>query len=114
MSDTELTNRWYTEPEAADFLKVTEKALKNARYRKKVKSVKVCGVVQYREDWLEELREAPCEEHQSSASGQAPPSGTSHSPRDADQSALARARAIVYKLSESSRNSSSKGGRPRH
>lgn len=95
---------WYTETEAAGFLKVPEKALKNARYRKKVKARKICGVVQYMQEWLEEFREGPCEEHQSSAKGMGRRSGTSPSRRDADLSAIAQARLIVNKQSASSRN----------
>lgn len=88
---------WLTEPEAADFLRVPEKALKNARYRKKIKARKICGVVQYMKEWLDEFREGPCEERQSSANGMVRRSGISPSRKEDGLSAIARARLIVNK-----------------
>jgi hypothetical protein len=102
---------WYTEAEAAVYLKVPEAALKLARYRKKVKASKFCGVVQYKEEWLDEFREGKCEEHQSSASERDLPSGISPSRKAGGQRGLARAKAIVLMLNESSHNSSSNGVR---
>jgi hypothetical protein len=48
---------WLTEREAAFYLKVPEDSLKNARYRKKITSRKFCGVVQYKQEWLDAFRE---------------------------------------------------------
>lgn len=104
-------SNWYTEPEAAVFLKVPEKALKHARYRKKVKARKICGTVQYKEEWLEEFREGSCEEHQSSASVKTRPSGTSRSLLADGLSDSARVKLIVDKLRNSSLDSSSNGKR---
>lgn len=97
---------WLTESEAADFLRVPEKALKNARYRKKVKARKICGVVQYMQEWLDEFREGTCEERQSSASGMGHHTGISHSRKEEGLSAIARARLIVSKQKESWRSTS--------
>lgn len=107
-------SNWLTEGEAAAYLKVPEKALKNARYRKKVKARKICGTVQYQQEWLDEFREGTCEEHQNLTNATGRRSGTSRSPQTADQNALARARAIVLKLNESSRSSSSSAGKRGH
>lgn len=109
---THLTS-WYTEAEAALYLKVPEEALKLARYRKKVKAGKFCGVVQYKQEWLDDFREASCEARQRSANEQDHHFGTSRFRREGDQSELAQARAMVLKLNASSRNSSSNAKHPK-
>ncbi len=101
-----MADTWMTEAQAADYLLVKAEDLKKARYRKKLPSRKLCGVVQYKKEWLDAFREGPCEEHQSLVSGKTPRSGTSRSQSEDVQGALARARGIVLKLSESSHNSS--------
>lgn len=101
---------WYTEPEAAAYLKVPEEKLKVARYRKKVKATKLCGIVQYKGEWLDQFREGECEEHPSSANALGRRSIISRSPKGDDQDELAQARAMVLRLSASSRTSSSNAG----
>lgn len=102
---------WFLEPEAALYLKVPEGALKNARYRKKVKATKICGVVQYMQEWLDDFREGKCADNLSSSNVVTARFGssTSHQPMDDEQRALARAKQIISKQSASSRNGSSKG-----
>lgn len=63
----ENKDTWLTEAEAAIYLKVPEEALKLARYRKKVKSIKICRTVQYTQEWLDEFREGKCAANQSSS-----------------------------------------------
>lgn len=101
---------WYTEAEAAIYLKVPEEALKLARYRKKVKARKFCRVVQYMQEWLDDFREGKCAANQSSSNVMTAHFGSSmsHLPMDTDQRALARARKIIAKQKKSSRNGSSK------
>lgn len=48
---------WYTEQEAAEYLKISLKTLKWQRYRGKVAYCKIGEVVQYRVKDLDELRE---------------------------------------------------------
>lgn len=105
---------WYTEAEAAVYLKVPEEALKLARYRKKVKARKICRVVQYMQEWLDDFREGKCGDNQSSSSAKIVPIGLSTfpPPMDAENRALAQARKIIAKQKKSSRNGSSKGASP--
>lgn len=105
---------WLTETKAAAYLEVPEEALKLARYRKKVKSRKFCGVVQYKQEWLDEFREGKCEDDQSSLSAVIPLSGSSTSPhqKNEDKAALVRAKAIIAKQSGYSRNGFSNGKNP--
>lgn len=102
---------WYTESEAAIYLKVPEEALKLARYKKKVKSTKLCGVVQYTEEWLDEFRMRKCEASQSLSNERILPFGSSmsHLPENEDRAALARAKHIIAKQNGFSPNGSSNG-----
>lgn len=101
---------WFTEAEAAIYLKVPEEALKFARYRKKVKARKFCRVVQYMQEWLDDFREGKCAANQNSSNVTTLHSGSSmsHLPMDAEQRALVRARQIIAKQKRSLRNGSSK------
>lgn len=101
---------WFTEAEAAVYLKVPEQALKLARYRKKVKSRKFCRVVQYMQEWLDDLREGKCEASPSSYDAKIVPIGLSTFPplMDAEQRALVQARKIIAKQRKRSLNGFSK------
>jgi hypothetical protein len=103
---------WYLEDAAAKALQVAMEALKNARYRKKVKSRKFCGVVQYMGQWLIEFREGPCESNQNSSDEEIHPAGSSMSPNKEldERAALVRAKLIIAKQNLSSRNGSSNAG----
>lgn len=102
---------WYTEAEAAVYLKVPEEALKLARYRKKVKARKLCRVVQYKQEWLDEFREGKCEDNQNLSDEKIVlfGSSTSHRAMDEDKAALVRAKAIIARQNGSSPNGSSNG-----
>lgn len=91
---------WYTEAEAAVYLKVPEGALKLARYRKKVKARKICRVVQYKQEWLDEFREGKCADSRSLSDEKILPFGssTSRPTEDGDRAALVRAKQITAKL----------------
>lgn len=101
---------WFTEAEAALYLKVPEPALKLARYRKKVKARKICRTVQYMQEWLDDFREGKCEENQNSSNVMTARFGSStfRQPMDAEQRALVQAKKIIAKQKKSSRNGSSK------
>lgn len=103
---------WYTEAEAAIYLKVPEESLKLARYRKKVKARKICRVVQYAQEWLDDFREGKCEAKQGSSSAKIVPFGSSTSrPQEiSEQAALARAKQIIAKQKKSLVNGFSKDG----
>ena len=94
---------WYTEAEAAAYLKVPEAALKLARYRKKVKARKICRVVQYMQEWLDEFREGKCEDNRNSSNVQTLRIGSSTSRKreNSERSALVRAKQIVAKQKKS-------------
>lgn len=107
---------WYIEQDAAAYLQVPEKALKNARYRKKIKSRKFCGVVQYMQEWLDQFREGACEDSRNLSNVLTLPTGSStyRNQENPERSALARAKKIIAKqrrslgsgsLKEESRNS---------
>lgn len=53
---------YMTEREAAEYLKVAEKQIRLARYRKKIPSINLFGVVQYRQSDLDAYRESLWEE----------------------------------------------------
>ena len=103
---------WLIEHEAAAYLQVPEGALKNARYRKKVKSRKICGVVQYMQEWLDEFREGTCASNRSSSNVVTLPTGSSMSRNQEpdERAALARAKLIIAKQNLSSRNGCSNAG----
>lgn len=107
---------WYTEEEAARFLNFpTVQKLAWERYRKRIGHFKFPYGVRYSQEHLDAYMaskeykpEKLCVDNQNSSGEKNPPSGTSkfRDTVDADRSALVRARLIVSKLNESSRNSS--------
>jgi hypothetical protein len=96
---------WFTEEEAAGYLKVPLHKLARARYERKIAYAKPCGVVQYRKEDLDEYRESQWEESlkgTSSKSTHGRPSGTSSEEK---RGASARVQKIARRLRNSAQTS---------
>lgn len=100
--------RIFSEQEAAEYLRLPEKTLRNIRYRGKIAHLRRGFYLQkHLDDYLQSI-EVLCADNQSSSNVVTLPSGssTSRKVQDNEQAALARAKQIIAKQNASSRNGS--------
>ncbi len=105
---------WFTEAEAADYLKVPEKTLRWQRYKKKIRACKIGSIVQYRKEDLDKLRNAPWEENQKASNSKntnGRPTGTLPIPLTGEALDTARIRKAMKKLNFTKQGSSLSSGR---